>query len=102
MLDVFNINKSCLAEIKPCCFDFGNINCDSNGLPGNLKDTKVTCLIGDQQSALLGQMCIDKGDAKCTYGTGAFLLANTGLLPIFSTNGLLTTPCFQLGENEPI
>ena len=51
---------------------------------------------GDQQSALFGQACFQPGDAKCTYGTGAFLLMNTGSTPIFSKNGLVTTIAWGL------
>lgn len=102
MLEVFDIKQSSLVEIKPCCFDFGTLDTVKLDLSDNLSQTKVTALIGDQQSATLGQLCVNKGDAKCTYGTGAFLLVNTGLEPIFSKNGLLTTPCFKLGENEPV
>jgi glycerol kinase len=51
---------------------------------------------GDQQAALFGQTCFDAGDAKCTYGTGAFLLMNTGETPIFSKNGLVTTIAWGL------
>ncbi len=47
--------------------------------------------LGDQQAALFGQTCFDAGEGKCTYGTGAFLLLNTGDQPVPSTNGLLTT-----------
>ena len=51
---------------------------------------------GDQQAALFGQTCFDAGDSKCTYGTGAFLLMNTGKTPIFSKNGLVTTIAWGL------
>jgi len=101
MLGVFDIKRSALPDIKPNCFDFGNINVSITGLPESLQQTKIACMIGDQQSATLGQLCVSKGDTKCTYGTGAFLIANTGIEPIFSKNGLLTTPCFKLGIDEP-
>lgn len=66
----------------------------ARGLP--LAGARVTGLIGDQQGALLGQMCLAPGDAKATYGTGAFLLMNTGAVPVPSTRGLLTTVAFKL------
>lgn len=56
--------------------------------------------VGDQQAALLGQGCVQPGDAKCTYGTGCFLLANTGDAPVASGQGLLTTVAWKLGR-EP-
>lgn len=54
--------------------------------------------IGDQQAALFGQACYDVGDAKCTYGTGCFLLLNTGEKPVVSTHGLLTTVAYKVGD----
>jgi glycerol kinase len=58
----------------------------------------IAGLIGDQQSALLGQGAFSKGDAKCTYGTGAFLVLNTGTSLVRSRNGLLTTIAWKLGK----
>ncbi len=58
----------------------------------------VAGLAGDQQSALFGQACFGEGEAKCTYGTGAFLLLNTGARPVASQNGLLTTVAWKLGD----
>jgi len=66
MLNVFDIKKSTLPAIKPCCFDFGNIDINKTGLPQTLQQTKISCMIGDQQSATLGQLCVSKGDTKCT------------------------------------
>jgi len=57
----------------------------------------VAGIAGDQQSALFGQACFQQGEAKCTYGTGAFLLLNTGSRPVMSQNGLLTTVAWKLG-----
>src|SRR5699024_3835448 len=59
-------------------------------------------ILGDQQAAMFGQTCFDPGDAKNTYGTGAFLLLNTGTTPHLSENGLLTTVCYQLGDADPV
>lgn len=58
----------------------------------------VAGMAGDQQAALFGQACFDVGEAKCTYGTGAFLLMNTGSTPVPSQNGLLTTVAWQIDE----
>lgn len=57
--------------------------------------------MGDQQAALVGQMCLEPHSAKNTYGTGCFLLYNTGLEAVFSKNGLLTTVAYKLGKSEP-
>jgi glycerol kinase len=54
-------------------------------------------MAGDQQAALFGQTCFAPGDAKCTYGTGAFLLLNTGSQAMRSEHGLLTTVAWRLG-----
>ena len=59
-------------------------------------------ILGDQQAATFGQACLEPGTAKNTYGTGNFMLLNTGEEPVPSENGLLTTVCFQLGDAKPI
>jgi glycerol kinase len=58
--------------------------------------------VGDQQAALMGQACFEPGDAKNTYGTGCFLLMNTGASPVPSSSGLLTTVAYQLGSRPPV
>jgi hypothetical protein len=58
--------------------------------------------VGDQQASLLGERCIDAGAAKCTYGTGSFLLYNTGAQLVHSKMGLLTTVAYQLGPDAPV
>jgi glycerol kinase len=62
----------------------------------------VAGALGDQQAALFGQVCFDPGDAKCTYGTGAFLLQNTGTTPTASSAGLITTVAYQLQGQAPV
>ena len=64
----------------------------------DLKDVPIAAILGDQQAALFGQACYQPGEAKCTYGTGLFLMMNTGTQKIPSTNGLLTTVAYQLGQ----
>ena len=64
--------------------------------------TPIAGILGDQQAAMFGQTCFRPGEAKNTYGTGAFLLVNTGTTPQFSENGLLTTVCYQLGDDDPV
>jgi glycerol kinase len=58
--------------------------------------------LGDQQAATVGQVCFEVGEAKNTYGTGNFLLLNTGTTPVRSKHGLLTTVCYQLGDEAPV
>jgi len=67
----------------------------------SLNDVPVASLIGDQQAAMMGQLCFQEGTAKNTYGTGCFMLLNTGTAPVDSNKGLLTTVLFQLGANQP-
>ncbi|MBM2617891.1 glycerol kinase GlpK [Actinoplanes sp. LDG1-06] len=62
----------------------------------------IAAAIGDQQAALFGQTCFAPGDAKCTYGTGGFLLMNTGTEPVRSNHGLITTVAYRFGEQKPV
>ena len=66
-----------------------------------LDGVPIAGILGDQQAALVGQTCFTPGEAKNTYGTGCFLLMNTGATPVPSTSGLLTTVAYQLGEQTP-
>ena len=87
LLNYFGIPKSILPEVV-----------DSNHIVGNLIDfpeVPLCAMIGDQQSSLFGQACFEKGKAKATYGTGCFVLANTGLKPI-SINKMLTTVAYTI------
>ncbi len=86
LLELFGIPKSMLPEVRPSSGTFGNIVID--GIGGNIE---ITGVAGDQQSALFGQCCFEGGQAKVTYGTGCFLLMNTGTKAQTSENGLLTT-----------
>ncbi|HEX4419512.1 MAG TPA: glycerol kinase GlpK [Kofleriaceae bacterium] len=72
----------------------------TRGVPGLADGIPIAGLAGDQQAALFGQACFTPGDAKCTYGTGAFILMNTGDRPIASRAGLLTTVAWQLATGE--
>jgi glycerol kinase len=65
---------------------------------GCLEGVPVASALGDQQAALFGQVCFSPGEGKCTYGTGSFLLLNTGTQPVHSPNGLLTTVGYKIGE----
>jgi glycerol kinase len=72
----------------------------TRGVPGLADGIPIAGLAGDQQAALFGQACFAPGDAKCTYGTGAFILMNTGDAPIASRSGLLTTVAWKLATGE--
>lgn len=84
ILSIFNIPKNTLPKVLNSADDYGIASLDKINLP-------IYSSIGDQQSALFGQCCFEKGQAKNTYGTGCFMLMNTGEQPTESKNGLLTT-----------
>ncbi|MBA2558403.1 MAG: glycerol kinase GlpK [Propionibacteriales bacterium] len=69
---------------------------------GALSGTPIAGILGDQQAATFGQACLEIGTAKNTYGTGNFMLLNTGEEQVPSENGLLTTVCYKIGDNKPI
>ncbi len=71
---------------------------ETRGVPGLRDGVPIAGMAGDQQAALFGQTCFQPGEAKCTYGTGAFMLVNTGNEPVASENGLLTTVAWRIGE----
>jgi glycerol kinase len=77
-----------------------NINGNNNKLA--LQGVPIGAILGDQQAALFGQACYSPGEAKCTYGTGLFLMMNTGSVPTFSTHGLLTTVAYKLSGSKPV
>lgn len=84
LLKFLGIPKSMLPEVKPSAHNFGDYELDGVKIP-------IAGIAGDQQAALFGQACFKEGTAKNTYGTGCFMLMNTGEKPTFSKNGLLTT-----------
>lgn len=94
MLKLFKIPRAVLPEIAPSCVEYGK----TKGFLNIPDGTPITGMIGDQQAALFGQACFEKGSAKCTYGTGAFVLVNTGGTPVISKHRLLTTVVWQLGK----
>jgi glycerol kinase len=93
LLEIFNIPRAMLPEIKSSSEVYGRCK-------GILENIPIGGILGDQQSALFGQTCFEKGDAKNTYGTGCFLLTNTGNEKIISKNGLLTTVAYKIGNNK--
>ena len=91
------IPMSMLPEIKSSSEVYGF------GRPtGLLAGTPIAGILGDQQAATFGQACFEKGMAKNTYGTGNFMLMNTGNEPVFSNNGLLTTVAYKIGDAAPV
>jgi len=89
LLTELGIPKSMLPEVKPSAHHFGDFELNGVSIP-------IAGIAGDQQAALFGQGCFEKGTAKNTYGTGCFMLMNTGENPQFSNNGLLTTIAYGL------
>lgn len=89
-----NIPKTILPEVKSSSEVYGH----TQGVKGLIDGIPIAGAAGDQQAALFGQACFEKGDAKCTYGTGAFLLVNIGNKPIISQSGILTTVGWKLGN----
>lgn len=93
ILEVLNIPKCMLPEVKPSSCVYGYTTAFGGEIP-------ISGAAGDQQCALFGQTCFNEGDAKNTYGTGAFLLMNTGETPVKSENGLVTTIAWGLEEGK--
>ncbi len=93
LADHFGVSLDWLPEIKRSADDFGVVH-GQRFLPDGLP---ITGVAGDQQAALFGNLCWKPGSAKCTYGTGAFLLLHTGSEPVRSKAGLLTSPGCQIG-----
>ena len=84
LLKIFNIPSKCLPDVKACDDYYGDTEILSRSI-------KITGVIGDQQSSSIGQFCFNEGELKSTYGTGCFVLANTGKKLIYSNKNLLTT-----------
>ncbi|MCI7238431.1 MAG: glycerol kinase GlpK [Anaerococcus sp.] len=95
ILEILNIPKCMLPNVKPSSYHYGNTYAGYFG-----GEIPITGIAGDQQAALFGQTCFNPGDAKNTYGTGAFLLMNTGSDPVKSKNGLVTTIAWGLEEGK--
>jgi glycerol kinase len=95
ILNVFGIPEAMLPRIHSSSETYGLTK------ERSLQDVAIAGILGDQQAALVGQACFEPGEAKNTYGTGCFLLMNTGTRKINSTSGLLTTVGYKFGEQEP-
>lgn len=115
--DVTNASRTQLLNLETLAWDREILNtfgipekilpriCSSSEVYGSaqlasIKGVPIAGILGDQQAALFGQTCLKPGEAKNTYGTGCFLLMNTGEVPVQSTHGLLTTVAYKLGK-EP-
>ncbi len=93
MCELFQVPTTLLPSIVPSA----GVVAHTRGVPGLPDGIPISGIAGDQHAALFGQGCIQKGDAKCTYGTGAFVLCNTGAQMIESEAGLLSTLAWQIG-----
>lgn len=91
LLDLLEIPISLLPDVRDCATDFGHTETDLFGAP-----VAVAAMVGDQQSALIGQACFQPGMIKSTYGTGCFMIMNTGSAALPSKNRLLTTVGYRL------
>lgn len=96
-LNTFGIPRSMLPKIVSSSGVIGEVR-DVPGLEG----VPIAGVLGDQQAATFGQAAFHPGDAKHTFGTGGFLIVNTGESPVFSTNGLLTTVAYRVNDDKPV
>ncbi|GAA2515709.1 glycerol kinase GlpK [Pilimelia columellifera] len=94
LLAAFDIPRAMLPQVLPSSHVYGEA--------APFGGTPVASALGDQQAALFGQACFAPGEAKCTYGTGSFLLLNTGTTPTASERGLLTTVAYQIGDQPAV
>ena len=99
LLGFFGIPRAMLPQIRPSSAPGGYGEVTG---PAGVAGVPLTGDLGDQQAATVGQVCFAPGEAKNTYGTGNFMLLNTGTEPVRSSNGLLTTVCYQFGDNSPV
>jgi glycerol kinase len=100
LLDMFGVPRQMLPEIRPSSDPELYGHTLENGPVGGA--VPLSAILGDQQAAMVGQVCLAAGEAKNTYGTGNFLLLNTGHELVRSDNGLLTTVCYQFGKEKPV
>jgi glycerol kinase len=95
LLAAMGVPRAVLPQIVPSSQVYGEATGDLAGVP-------LAGALGDQQAALFGQTCFAPGEAKCTYGTGSFLLLNTGTAPVTNEHGLLTTVGYQIGTEPTV
>jgi len=99
LLGFFDIPAAMLPQIRPSSDPnpYGELTA-----PAGFAGIPLTGILGDQQAAMFGQVCFARGEAKNTYGTGNFMLLNTGTELVRSKNGLLSTVCYQVGADKPV
>jgi glycerol kinase len=95
LLSFFDVPRAMLPQIRSSTEVYGTTSTVVGGI-------RIAAALGDQQAALFGQTCFAPGEAKCTYGTGSFLLLNTGATPVLSTHGMLTTVGFKIGDEPAV
>ena len=95
LLEAMGIPRSMVGEVLP---SIGRVGTGTGALEG----VPISTILGDQQAALFGQTCFEPGEAKNTYGTGCFMLMNTGTRKVPSKHGLLTTVGYQVAGSEPV
>ena len=123
LTDVTNASRTLLMDLRSLCWDselaqaigvplamlpeirssselYGEVRADIAG--GSAAGVPIAGVLGDQQAATFGQACFGEGEAKCTYGTGNFMLVNTGARIARSSAGLLATVCYRIGEQAPV
>jgi glycerol kinase len=96
LLDTIGVPRAMLPEIRPSSGEYGEVR------EGAFTGVQVAGDLGDQQAATFGQTCFSVGEAKNTYGTGNFLLLNTGNEAVQSENGLITTVGYKIGDDAPV
>src|SRR5215211_7096278 len=96
LCEAIGVPRAMLPEIRPSSAVYGEVK------SGALQGVQIAGDLGDQQAATFGQTCFSPGEAKNTYGTGNFLLLNTGEELVHSKNGLLTTVGYKIGDSKPI
>ena len=96
LIGAWGIPASLLPEIRSSSEIYGHAHSSSL-----LREVPISGILGDQQAATFGQVAFEAGESKNTYGTGNFLIVNTGTTPVQSKNGLLTTVAYQLGDEAP-
>ena len=99
LLSFFDVPRQMLPEIRPSSDPDGY---GAIAIPGAMSGIRITGDLGDQQAATVGQVCFAPGEAKNTYGTGNFMLLNTGTELVRSEHGLLTTVAYQFGHDRPV
>lgn len=95
ILGIMGIPRQMLPKIVPSSMVYGTAT-------GDLASVPVAGILGDQQAAMVGQTCFDVGEAKNTYGTGSFMLLNTGTKLVPSKSGLVTTVCYKFGDRPTV